>query len=157
MLIIDPIELLLEMKIVIISVTKKNVASILASPQWFSRQTFCDQYLVGGFQDRSDIPRMTNGEARFNGQKGILIVFGRSNFGRAASVLATTAASTIWILKSYRSVRLKSKSFCGKNPMDFLFIVRKCPRLNYLTLHHSCFDDRSWMLFHLHQVVPYQF
>ena len=59
--------------------------------------------------------------------------------------------------KSYRSVRLKSKSFCGKNPMDFLFIVRKCPRLNYLTLHHSCFDDRSWMLFHLHQVVPYQF
>ena len=42
-----------------------RIASMIFSP------TFCDQYLVGGFQDRSDIPRMTNGEARFNGQKGI--------------------------------------------------------------------------------------
>ena len=42
--------------------------------------------------------------------------------------------------------KILSKIFLRKKPNGFFIYCEKCPRLNYLTLHHSCFDDRSWML-----------
>ena len=48
-----------------------------------------------------------------------------------------------------KNPKILSKIFLRKKPNGFFISCEKCPRLNYLTLHHSCFDDRSWMLLYL--------